>query len=438
MAIEQADADLGNGLAAVAAGLDEVLAAGLDPADSPEAIDLIDKLETLGRRLDAARVGLVDVIDRKGLYRADGHHSAKIMVRHVAKLSGAEAAARAKTARALRDLPETRAAFRAGEVGSCQVRRMARAHANPRVRDRLPEFEGPLLRIATAESFKVFDEVVGDWVRLADEDGTCDRNQRRHEHRDFRPGRDFDGGWSYEGGCGSLAGVEVKTIFDHFVEAEFRTDWDKANIEHGDATTKEHLDRTDAQRRFDAFYAMCLRAASTEPGGKTPEIVTNLVIDHTTYERTLEALITGIRPPADPDDPGYRCSTIDGHPVEPTEAVAASLTGRLRRVVIGADGVVIDLGRSVRLFTGLARLAAQLANTECFWPGCHVPVSQCQIDHLVPFTERDDGGGGGRTSPDNGGPACGKHNRHKESGFTVWRDTDGRWHTLRPDGTEIE
>ncbi len=241
------------------------------------------------------------------------------------------------------------------------------------MRDRLPDFEGPLLRIATGESFKVFDEVVGDWVRLADEDGTCAANQRRHEHREFRPGRDFDGGWSFEGGCGSLAGVEVKAILDHFVEAEFRTDWDKAKIEHGEATTKEHLERTDAQRRFDAFYAMCLRAASTEPGGTGPEIVTNVVIDDTTYERTLRALATGVRPEAD----------------------------------IGADGVVIDLGRSVRLFTGLARLAAQLANTECFWPGCHVPVSQCQIDHLVPFTERDDGGGGGVPTPATGDPPAG-------------------------------
>ena len=167
-------------------------------------------------------------------------------------------------------------------------------------------------------------------------------------------------------------------------------------------------------------------------------MVTNLVIDDATYQCTLTALITGIRPDADPSDQSCRCSTVDGYPVEPTEAVAASLVGKLRRVVIGADSVVIDLGRSVRLFTGLARLAAQLANTECFWPGCHVPVSQCQIDHLVPFSERDDGGGGGRTNPGNGGPACGKHNRHKEHGYTVWRDTHGRWHTHRPDGTEIE
>jgi hypothetical protein len=256
MTVELAEADLGNGLAAIAAGLDEVLAAGLDPVDSTDAIGLIQQLETLGRRLDAARVDLVEVIDRKGLHRADGHHSAKVMVRHAAKLSGAEAAARARTAKALRDLPATREAFGAGEVGACQVRRMALAHANGRVRDRLPEFEAPLLRIARSESYKLFDEVVTDWVRLADEDGTCEVNQRNHDNRDARLHRDFDQSWELTAGCGSLSGAELKTIFDHFVAAEFRTDWDKARIDHGDATTKTHLDRTDAQRRFDALFAI--------------------------------------------------------------------------------------------------------------------------------------------------------------------------------------
>ena len=438
MAIELADADLGNGLAMVAAGLEAVLAAGMDPADSPEAIDLIQQLEALGRQMDAARVDLVDVIDRKGLYRADGHHSAKVMVRHVAKLSGAEAAARAKTARALRDLPETRAAFRAGHVGTCQVRRLARVHANPRVRDRLGGSEDRLLGFAMGRDFKFFDRVVGDWVRLADEDGTCDTNQANHERRNAHLSQDFDLGWHLDAACGSLSGAELKTIFDHFVDAEFLADWEKARIEHGDATTKADLERTEGQRRFDALFAIFQKAAAAEPGGKAPEVVTNLVIDDVTYERILFFLATGVRPEVDPDDESFRCSTLDGHPVEPTEAVAASLVGKLRRVVVGADGVVIDLGRAQRLFTGSARLAAQLGNTECFWPGCHVPVSQCQIDHLVPFSERDDGGGGGRTNPDNGGPACGKHNRHKEHGYQVWRDTDGRWHTHRPDGTEIE
>ncbi|MEZ5246498.1 MAG: hypothetical protein R2707_15460 [Acidimicrobiales bacterium] len=41
------------------------------------------------------------------------------------------------------------------------------------------------------------------------------------------------------------------------------------------------------------------------------------------------------------------------------------------------------------------------------------------------------------TRPHNGGPFCGRHNRHKQKGFAVWRDPSGVWHTYRPDGSEI-
>jgi hypothetical protein len=32
---------------------------------------------------------------------------------------------------------------------------------------------------------------------------------------------------------------------------------------------------------------------------------------------------------------------------------------------------------------------------------------------------------------------CGKHNRDKNHGYRVRRDHTGRWHTYRPDGSEI-
>jgi len=41
------------------------------------------------------------------------------------------------------------------------------------------------------------------------------------------------------------------------------------------------------------------------------------------------------------------------------------------------------------------------------------------------------------TNPANGGPACGFHNRWKQTGYRVHRDPHGNWHTYRPDGTEI-
>ncbi|MDG1410729.1 MAG: hypothetical protein P8L46_06700 [Acidimicrobiales bacterium] len=56
------------------------------------------------------------------------------MVRHVAELSGGEAAAREKTAVMLAALEQVEAAFVAGDLGVDQTRLLARVYANKRVR----------------------------------------------------------------------------------------------------------------------------------------------------------------------------------------------------------------------------------------------------------------------------------------------------------------
>ncbi|MGI8938844.1 MAG: HNH endonuclease signature motif containing protein, partial [Iamia sp.] len=91
-----------------------------------------------------------------------------------------------------------------------------------------------------------------------------------------------------------------------------------------------------------------------------------------------------------------------------------------------------------RLFTGAAQLAVRLSATHCYWPGCHVPVTDCQTDHLRPWDDRGGTRLGGSTNPGDGAPACGRHNRFKEHGFTVHRDHTGTCHVHRPDGTEIQ
>ena len=89
-------ADVAAAVALADAGLaiDELFAAGVDPEDSRDAVVWIEELERLGRRVDAARSALVERIQSKVLHTADGHGSAKIMVRHVARLTEAEALAR--------------------------------------------------------------------------------------------------------------------------------------------------------------------------------------------------------------------------------------------------------------------------------------------------------------------------------------------------------
>ena len=466
----------------VAAALDrfhaaaaDLVAVGLTPVDGDDAAAVIRGLEAGARIASAAQVDLLDEVDRLGLHHADGHRTAKVMVRHTAHLSDAEALRRAKAARVARDLPEVAAAFRAGRIGRCQVDRIARTHANPRVRHLLVEVDGHVAVLAARLPYREFDRHLTDWERLADEDGAEDAAERADRNRDFRIGINLDGSSCFDGGVGSLDTAVLRDVHGHFTEAELAADWAEARERLGDAATFEDLRRTDAQRRADALMAIMRAAAShqaAQPGGSV--IVTNVVVDLATFERHLRRVCSAEpvtdpdprvatmlgdlvadldaepgpgaapeaelrpeptpRPPRSPrDGTGFRCDTLDGTPVDPASATASALLGHVRRVVVGADGVVVDLGRRSRLFTGARRLAVLIGETTCYWPGCNAPVTHCQADHLEGFHGRTRG----PTDPRNGGPACGFHNRLKEHGFTVHRDERGHWHIHRPDGTEI-
>ena len=72
-----------------------------------------------------------------------------------------------------------------------------------------------------------------------------------------------------------------------------------------------------------------------------------------------------------------------------------------------------------------------LGDRWCLWPGCDLRSGRCQTDHTQPWSRN------GPTRPDNGGPGCARHNRWKQRGYRTVRDDQGRWHTYRPDGTEL-
>ena len=142
-------------LVKISEGLDELLAAGVEPCNSRSAVGAIAAVESAGRRLAAVQAELVRVLDSRAQFAADGHGSAKVMVRHVAKLSGGEAASRAKTAKMLTDLDAVAARFRAGDLGVDQVRVLAKVHANPRVRHHMHEAQRWFIKIANRLIFPI-------------------------------------------------------------------------------------------------------------------------------------------------------------------------------------------------------------------------------------------------------------------------------------------
>ena len=398
--------------------------------DADAAAAEIARLEREARRLDAQRIALLDRIDRSGVFRADGNFSAKVMMRIHGQLSGAEAFQRDRVMKCLRDLPEIADCFADGLVGTDQVRRIAAVWANPRVREYVAVCEDEFLVAARELEFPDFDSFCVEWTSRVDQDGAHDKANRRWRRRNIEAEQDFNGFWDLRGRMTSVDGAQFKEALDRLVDALRLADIEAAQAEHGD-DWRAHLPRTTPQLRYDAFMELIRRGAGVGPDGQTSETTTNLVIDDATYEHHVSRLLGAAPPPIDPTDRNRFSRTFDGIYVNPAEIVATSLVDHVRRVVVNSAGVVIDLGRRSRLFTGNARDAALLSEVACYWTGCWTPASKCQIDHLMPWRRH------GRTHPGNGAPGCGHHNRTKEQGFHTWRTPTGEWKITRPDGTPI-
>ncbi len=412
-------AAMGGSVASRLAVLDRAIsdlgADALIPADADEAAQWLGDLEVAHRRLRAVMLGLVAEIDRAGLHRVDGHTSAKAMVRHICGVSSREAGRRVDAIRAVSDLPSVGDAFAAGEIGVEQVELLGRVAANPRVNPTMPEWEEAFVADATSLSFRRFSQQLRMWERVIDADGLDpDRCQKR---RGAKMSNDHDGGWDLVARFGSTQGLAANEAVDRAVEAEWEADWAEARAIHGDQATAAHLARTDAQRRADALARLIAAGAAAE--GVTPAGFTHLIVwSAETYEAMLRH-VAGADVDLDPST--FRCTTIDGEAVDPVDAIANSLVNGFRRVVIDADGVVIDAGEK-RFFTGVLRDLVRVASDgRCVWPGCEVPASRCETDHVVDHARR------GPTSTRNGAPLCGFHNRWKQKGHRLTRGPGHTW-----------
>ncbi len=429
----------------------EALSAELDQPQVADDVLLAEReLERVRRIIGAAQIDNVARIDTDALHRIDGHRSVTAHVKHVLRISGAEASRRFRASRAFRRLPDIAAALRSGRISLDHVQVITAIHANPRIKEKVPGRQAKLLRWAEEESFDDFAQKAWDWAHMVDLDGGFKDNKRHHDNRTVRlVHNSIENIWDLTGHVAADQGARLREILYHYVQMLWHEDWADARDRLGDTATLSDLARTDAQRRADALARIFDDAAGAPPGTTAPRIVHNIVWSADTYLGLAELLgadaaaldshwstsltDTGAQRAlwCDPDQ--YRCSTLDGVSLEPVEQFFSSLANHIRRVIVSTKGVVIDLGTKARLFTGSARLAAQLQSPRCIWPGCDVPTTRCEIDHLREHAK------GGPTNPANGAPLCGFHNRWKQKGFTVTKDPDtGRWRTYRPDGQAIE
>jgi 5-methylcytosine-specific restriction endonuclease McrA len=67
------------------------------------------------------------------------------------------------------------------------------------------------------------------------------------------------------------------------------------------------------------------------------------------------------------------------------------------------------------------RELVMLRDGHCVFPGCTKDARSCDLDHIKPYVDPDDGGPPGQTHPDNLACLCRRHHRAKTAG--VWRYT---------------
>lgn len=186
--------------------------------------------------------------------------------------------------------------------------------------------------------------------------------------------------------------------------------------------------RTTSQRRADGLVE--LAQAAVAAGGLPVLAGATAEVQVLVAAESLGGVV-GASPALLPEAPGGPGLLL------PESVTRIACGARLTRLVLGADSVPLDLGRSQRLFSPAQRRALALRDAGCRFPGCGRPVRYTDAHHL---DEWDDGG---PTDLCNGCLLCRFHHRLvHEGGWRTevadpLRGADGRVWFIGPQGQRL-
>ncbi|MYA75445.1 MAG: DUF222 domain-containing protein [Acidimicrobiaceae bacterium] len=388
------------------------LASKLEYGDLPGAVlaDSAVRIAELKAQLEALEAEIVAAYDASGDWAVSGHRTVGAALSHRTRVRRSEANQTVHLARTLRAMPVVADAFGRGEIKLCHARRLAKAS----VRDGFSDAETLLCNQACTLSYRAFDKAVSYWEHLVDADAAEHDATFKEQRREFHASMTFDGMGRLDGWLDPIGFEEFRNALER-IEAElFNNDLKDAQADHIDRHTAE-LWRTPAQRRADALVEMARRATAVPEGAKTPEPLVIIHMDKPTFEEGLNGTL-GLNlfnhEPAQADrgplsaEAGRLCETDSGAVITPTQAVEQALRGHIRRLVYESPGVILDYGRSTRLFTGALRQAIQARDRTCSHTGCDLPARLCEIDHITEWQH------GGTTTHTNAATRCSYHHRH--------------------------
>jgi Domain of unknown function (DUF222)/HNH endonuclease len=357
----------------------------------------IDLLE-LAFASDAATFAATDE------YNAQGSVTPIDWIRHHCHMSG-NAAARAVAAGAqVSRLPESVTALDAGDIGFAHFSLLAgvaravsagssAADPDDATRVRVSTFdEGPLLELAREHSVGRFGRDCDHARHVYDAAAVLEEHVTAAERNrcEFIP---------CEGGFMAMRG-----FFDPIAAATIKTAVLPLARRSGVGD-----DRPLPRRLADALvevasHALDLGAIPTTGGVRT----------HLQLTASVETVM-GLE-----GAPGGELEFAGAAPAATVQRLACD--ARVRRVLLGPDSAVIDVGRALRVPSPAARAALRVRSGGCEWPGCDRPVAFTNAHHVVHW------GHGGRSDVDNLVLLCYRHH---------WMVHEGGWQLARVERRQL-
>ncbi len=360
--------------------------ARLDPLRLADG-ETIEALHRQLERLGAVTTRAVAGFDAGRSWEDDGARTASSWVSWRCHVPLASARRRVQLGRALRHMPAVDAAWLAGDIGIAHVGVLASART-PATAEYFERDEAMLVGQAGDLRYHHFVRTLAYWCQRADPDGTEKSAQARHEERSLRLSATFGGSWALNGLFDPINGTIVADVLNKLEDELFEADWAEARERVGDGVRVSDLARTPTQRGADAMVEMARRAMATPAGSRLPEPLFTVLVGYETFA-------------------GRICELAKGTVVAPGALVGWLERAWVERVVFDGPSRVSDVGARQRLFTGATRRGVEVRDRECFHESCAAPAPDCEIDHVVPWSE------GGPTTQANGRVACGFHNRER-------------------------
>ncbi len=387
-------------------------------------------LTAVASAVEAARLEAIGSLASSGAFEADGSATAPGWLARNTPTDRKTAAGDLRCAQRLAAVPEVAAALREGRIGARAARMLADAAAAGPVA--FAELQDAFSEVAARGALQDLRNVLREWTQLVrppGEPGGDDDYEALVAGRALHLSTSLDGVAYLDGRFDPTSGAQIVAAVDARAAWLRRRDID-AQKAAADAAKEQGVEyvpealRAPAQYRADALLDLVHAGADALARGEgTGEDDTRTPACSTRVSLRLDAADVLCLPGKEHDPGDLIPVTLNDVPLLLPRSEIDTLTCdcHLRRIIIGADGEILDVGREKRTATPAQRTALTERDGCCIFPGCDRPPRWCDAHHIHEWDHH------GPTDLYNLALLCRRHHRlmHRKTGWTIRTDPNG-------------